>query len=358
MRKSITQIFLSLFLVFVLFIPPGFTETNNTPAIVENAQKSVVNITATKAYQYNYTYKGSFAFMFLFDFFEGKRLNSSQGYYYQTGAGVIIDKNGFILTNAHVVRNVDKIKITLHDRRVFYATLIGKDNKADLALLKINEAPSLYPILLARTDDIKVGQSVIAIGSPYGYRNSVTKGIISGLKREIKLSKYNKMVNLIQTDAALNPGNSGGPLINDKGEMIGINTLGGGQNLNFAISVETIQLLLPQLKNGGRDLELHNRFCQRFGFDVVENIDPKEGQVIEIDYVLEQSEAYKAGLRKKDILLQIKKDYPNDLDNLFEYAENQIAPGEKVQIKIKRNDRTFFTYLRTECLETAGKKYH
>jgi serine protease Do len=314
---------------------------------VQKVQQSVVTIHATKQYSYRYMYKDFFAGMFLHDFTESKREYKYDGQYERTGAGAIIDERGLVLTNAHVVQNVNTIKVILYNKQEYSATFLGKDNKADLALLQIDGAPALTALPFAHADQIKVGESVIAIGSPYGYQHTVTQGIVSGIKREIKLSKHNTMVNLIQTDAALNPGNSGGPLVNNQGHMLGVNTLGRGNNLNFAVSIETVNAVLPELKEGGRDIELHNRFVRRLGFDVAETIDHNGNHQIEIVSVLNESEAYKAGLREKDILYQIKNAYPQDFDHLFEYVENEISSGEKVKLKIKRDDRLFFTYLGT-----------
>jgi S1-C subfamily serine protease len=358
MGKFIKRFLSFYFLLTFVSAAPSFAEVQGIPATAVRAQQSVVTIHVTKHYSYRRTYEDLFAGMFLRDFTEGNREYKYEGKYEKTGSGVIISESGLVLTNAHMVRDVNKIKVVLEDKKEYSGILLGKDNKADLALLQIEGGASLIPLAFARVEEIQVGQEVLAIGSPYGYKHTVTKGIVSGIKREVKLSKYNTMVNLIQTDAALNPGNSGGPLITNDGKMIGLNTLGRGQNLNFAVSIETINTLLPDLKAGGRDVELHNRFVWRFGFDVEEMVDDEGWQSIEIVSVPSDSEAYKVGLREKDILYQIKNIYPKDSDHLFEYVENEISSGEKAKLKIKRDDRIFFTYLGAIRWEIQGKRYH
>jgi S1-C subfamily serine protease len=170
------------------------------------------------------------------------------------GSGVILSDEGYIITNAHVLEGANSFFVELYDRRQFQATLIGRDEISDLAVLKIN-APKLIPATWGNSQDVDVGSIVWAIGSPYGFEQTVTSGIVSGKNREgDPTEKYNKQ-SLIQTDAAVNPGNSGGPLVDAQGRVIGINTSIFGktfQGISFAVPSETAMFVSRQLIQNGR----------------------------------------------------------------------------------------------------------
>ncbi len=156
------------------------------------------------------------------------------------GAGVIIDSRGFILTNQHVVQDVSKIEVTLHDGTQLVGRLIDRDSDTDLALIKVDPKRKLPVVRCGTSSDLMRGEHVIAIGNPYGYHHSVTEGIISALHRDIPVNGVQEYPDLIQTDASINPGNSGGPLLNSDGEMVGINAAVriGAQGIGFAIPVD------------------------------------------------------------------------------------------------------------------------
>lgn len=156
------------------------------------------------------------------------------------GAGVIIDSRGYILTNQHVVQDVAKIEVTLHDGTQLVGRLIDRDEETDLALIKVDSKRKLPVIRCGTSSDLMRGEHVIAIGNPYGYHHSVTEGIVSALHRDIPVNGTQEYPDLIQTDASINPGNSGGPLLNSEGEMIGINAAVriGAQGIGFAIPVD------------------------------------------------------------------------------------------------------------------------
>jgi len=261
---------------------PAFdTEEQQNIAVYKKALPSVVNITSTEV---------------KYDFFYGPVPQQGQG------SGFILNKDGLILTNNHVIGNAQRVEVMLYDKHKYKAEVIGLDKNHDLALLKI-KAPNLVPAVLSESNGLIVGQRVYAIGNPFGLQGTMTRGIISSI-RSIRGPQGNPIEDAIQTDAAVNPGNSGGPLLNSRGEVIGITTLiannGADQSsgIGFAIPVNTAKAVLDDFAKYGR--------VRRPSLDVVtlqvvpdiaEQIGLAADYGILIERVLPGGAAEKAGLK-------------------------------------------------------------
>jgi S1-C subfamily serine protease len=175
-----------------------------------------------------------------------------------TGSGFVWDQDGHIVTNFHVVQNGDRASVTLNDNTTYPATIVGRAPDKDIAVLHIDAPPQkLLPLPLGQSSTLKVGQSVLAIGNPFGLDQTLTTGVVSGLGREIKSVTQRTIFDVIQTDASINPGNSGGPLLDSSGRLIGMNTAiyspsGANAGIGFAVPVDTVNAIVPQLLKYGR----------------------------------------------------------------------------------------------------------
>jgi S1-C subfamily serine protease len=262
--------------------PTYDTEEQQNIAVYKKALPSVVNITSTAV---------------AFDFFYGSVPQQGQG------SGFILDKQGHILTNNHVIDNAQRVEVTLFDKHKYKATVVGVDKAHDLALLLINNAPNLQPATLSESANLTVGQRVYAIGNPFGLSGTMTRGIISAI-RSIRGPNNNPIEDAIQTDAAVNPGNSGGPLLNSRGEVIGITTLiannGADQSsgIGFAIPVNTAKAVIADFAKYGRvrrpSLDIATL---AIGPDIAEQIGLAADYGLLIERVLPGGAAEKAGLR-------------------------------------------------------------
>jgi S1-C subfamily serine protease len=261
--------------------PAYDTEEQQNIAVYKKALPSVVNITSTAV---------------AFDFFYGPVPQQGQG------SGFILDKQGHILTNNHVIDNAQRVEVTLFDKHKYKATVVGVDKGHDLALLLIANAPNLQPATLAESQSLTVGQRVYAIGNPFGLQGTMTRGIISAI-RSIHGPNNNPIEDAIQTDAAVNPGNSGGPLLNSRGEVIGITTLiannGADQSsgIGFAIPVNTAKAVIADFAKYGRvrrpTLDIATL---AIGPDIAEQIGLAADYGLLIERVLPGGAAEKAGL--------------------------------------------------------------
>ena len=255
------------------------------------------------------------------------------------GSGFIIDRDGYIVTNNHVVENADAIRVKLSDGKEFDAKVVGRDSKTDLALIKIDGASGLHPIAMGNSDELKVGNWVLAIGSPFGLEQTVTAGIVSAKGRIIGSGPYD---NFIQTDASINPGNSGGPLINMRGEVIGINTaiMASGQGIGFAIPTNMAKEVLMQLKDKGKVTrawlgvgiqDVTDPLAQSFGL--------KEKKGALVSQVFKNSPAEQAGIAQGDVILEFNGKEISDPQDLSPMVA-AMPVGKTVTLKLFRNGNT------------------
>jgi serine protease Do len=257
------------------------------------------------------------------------------------GSGVIVDKNGYILTNYHVIKDADEINIKLSDKREFKGKVIGTDQKTDIAVIKIN-SNHLPVIKWGDSDKLKVGETVIAIGNPYGLNQTVTSGIVSATGRaDVGIADYE---DFIQTDAAINPGNSGGALVNIRGELIGINTAifstsGGYQGIGFAIPSNMAKAVMENLIKRGKVIRgWLGVTIQPVTPELAKQFNLKEEKGVLIGDVVEDSPAEKAGLQRGDVIVEYEgkeADEPASLRNMVATT----PPNKEVTIKILRDGK-------------------
>jgi serine protease Do len=270
------------------------------------------------------------------------------------GSGFVIDKDGYVLTNRHVVDGADEIRVSLPNRRTYDARLIGKDARTDVALIKIDTRDPLTVLPLGDSDQADVGEWVMAIGSPFEMRGTVTVGVISYKGRPMRLQEATS-IEMIQTDAAINPGNSGGPLLNTRGQVIGINTLiltrGSAQSagVGFAVPINAARTILPQLREKGSVTrgwmgvsvgDLNDDLATSYGL--------KDAKGAVVSDVTSGSPAEKAGLKPEDVILGVDDKPLNDSSDLVEYVSGR-APGSSVRLRVWRakQEKTFTATLGT-----------
>jgi S1-C subfamily serine protease len=306
--------------------PPGDDElldsySKSVTRAVEMVGPAVVNIRAQKASRQN------------------QRGGESGG----SGSGFVIAPDGFILTNSHVVHGADKLEVTLADGQVHRAGLVGEDPETDLAVLRIN-ASQLAHARLGNSKSIRVGQIAVAIGSPFGFQQTVTAGVVSALGRSMRSQSGRLIDNVIQTDAALNPGNSGGPLVNSRGEVIGVNTMVilPAQGLCFAIAINTAKYIVAWLiKEGrirrswigviGQNVPIHRRVVvfHRLAADhgvLVSGTEPG-------------SPARRAGLREGDVVVAFGGEPVSGIDELHRHLVAKVIGIPSVITVIRHTEK-------------------
>lgn len=261
---------------------------------------------------------------------------------YGSGSGVIVDKDGYILTNNHVVENADTIKVTLSDGREFTAKVVGRDPKTDIAVIKI-DAKNLPAITLADSDKTEVGDVCLAIGNPFGIGETVTKGIVSATGRG-NIGVGTDYEDFIQTDAAINPGNSGGALVDAEGRLIGINTAilshsGGNQGIGFAVPVNMAREVMQSLIATGKVVRGYMGVSiQNMNLDLAKKFDLPNDRGALVADVVPKGPADKAGFQSGDVILEFNHKPVTDSRHLrLQVAET--APGTSVPVQIMRDGK-------------------
>jgi len=259
------------------------------------------------------------------------------------GSGFIIDKEGYIVTNSHVVAGAQKIEVILHDNTKLKARLVGRDENSDIALIQIQSPPDLVPALLSDSDNVEPGQLAFALGAPFGLDSTFTVGTVSAKHRFIDNSRYSR----IQTDASINPGNSGGPLLNIYGEVVGVNQSiispggqGGSVGIGFAIPINEVKSVIEQLKKEKRVIGKPalgiSVGIPSASYREYLRVGPETGLVVR--FVVPGSAAEEAGVRENDFITKVNGKEISSPEGLVSEV-NRIAVGGKMTIEIIRDGK-------------------
>jgi len=271
-----------------------------------------------------------------------------------TGSGFVIDKQGHILTNYHVVEEVDSVQVTLFDGNTHDGQIIGSDASNDVAIVKV-EAPAanLFPVALGDSSRLQVGQKILALGNPFGLERTLTSGIISSLDRSLRAKNGRMIKGIIQTDAAINPGNSGGPLLNTRGQVIGMNTaiisqVGQSAGISFAVPINAIARIIKPLIEHGRvvraDLGITRVFTTNEGLVVLGLVEDGPAERAGIQPIQMELVRYRGAVIRRldpdsaDILVAINGKAVRNVDELLTEVESH-APGDVVQVAVLRGGR-------------------
>jgi serine protease Do len=319
MRTWIISLWLCATSWFVLPCPPTAqaSEARETPLVraVRRAQAAVVNIHSERtARDRDPSFEGT----------PGRKVNGM-------GTGIVIDERGYIVTNQHVIAGVDSLRVTLHDGSTYTAEVISWDGKHDLAIIKIEASRPLLVIPLGTSSDLKLGESVIAVGNAFGYEHTVTAGIISSLSRDVEVNEHQSYKNLLQTDASINPGNSGGPLLNLDGEVVGINVAirAGAQRIGFALPIDDARRYIARLMN---IRDLNNTYHGLIAHDVK----TPEHRKLVVDAAEPNSPAAAAGFQPGDVVTQVGAVVVHDQVDL-ERAFLGYSPKAPIDVVVERS---------------------
>jgi Do/DeqQ family serine protease len=324
--------------------------------IVQRVQPAVVNVYAAKMVQNRNPLLDDPIFR---RFFGGGGPQPEQ-MQRSLGSGVMVDPSGLVVTNNHVIEGADQVKVSLSDKREFEAEIVLKDSRTDLAILRIKDTKEKFPMLdFANSDELLVGDVVLAIGNPFGVGQTVTHGIISALARtQVGITDYQFF---IQTDAAINPGNSGGALVDMTGKLVGINTAifsrsGGSQGIGFAIPANMVRVVVASAKSGGKAVKrpwLGARL-QTVTPEIAETLGLKLPNGALVANITPGSPAARAGLKLSDLIVAIDGQGIDDL-NAFDYRFATRPLGGTAQLDIQRNGKPVKLTVPLETAPDTGR---
>jgi Do/DeqQ family serine protease len=324
--------------------------------IVQRVQPAVVNVYAAKTVQNRNPLLDDPIFR---RFFGGQGMQPEQ-MQRSLGSGVMVDASGLVVTNNHVIEGADQVKISLADKREFEAEIVLKDSRTDLAVLRIKDSKEKFPTLdFSNSDDLLVGDVVLAIGNPFGVGQTVTHGIISALARtQVGITDYQFF---IQTDAAINPGNSGGALVDMTGKLVGVNTAifsrsGGSQGIGFAIPANMVRVVVASAKSGGKAVKrpwLGARL-QNITPEIAETLGLKTPSGALVVNVTPNSPAAKAGLKVSDLVTAIDGQAIED-PNAFEYRFATRPLGGTAQLDAQRGGKPVKLTVALEAAPDTGR---
>ena len=324
--------------------------------VAENTINSVVSIKSFETPKQQQYYQGMDPFEFFFGpgfgFGNGQRGRQQQSPQQKSepqakgsGSGVIISDDGYIVTNNHVIDGAEKLEVTLNDNSKYNATVVGTDPNTDIALIKINGAKHLHPITFGNSDNVKVGEWAVAVGNPFGFNSTVTAGIISAKGRGLAESSNMGIKSFIQHDAAVNPGNSGGALVNVAGELIGINTMiysttGNYSGCSFAVPSNTVKKVVTDLKQYGtvQRAVLGIQYKELDADIAKEHSITATNEGIYVAKVNDRSAAMEAGLEEGDVIVKMNGASVKNSGEMQEQM-NKLRPGDKAEVSYYRNNK-------------------
>lgn len=333
------------------FVLPNFGSKNFIAKVVEQVQPAVVEINVTKTVQPQ-ALNASDLPLYQWFFGENPAPESQEKVARRSGSGFVINPDGHIITNAHVVKNADRVTVSFVDGRTLEGKVLGLDSITDIAVVKI-QGTNLPSVKLGSSDQIQLGEWAIAIGNPLGFQRTVSVGIISGVNRSAKhLSISERHIGIIQTDAAINPGNSGGLLLDAEGKVIGVNTafIPDAQNLGFAIPINTALKIARELISKGKAEHPY------LGIEVKSNNNRNifgiREQGVTIIHVVPGSLSQKAGLQVKDTIKKINNQPVNTADEVLHLIESSSV-GSHLHLQLQRKGRTLQSTVKLDSLPTS-----
>ena len=358
---------LAVLLLSAAFASPTLAQDRRVPTspsdiklsyapIVQRVQPAVVNVYAAKIVQNHNPFLDDPIFRRFFGLPGGQQEQMQRS----LGSGVMVDSSGLVVTNVHVIEGADQVKVSLSDKREFEAEIMLKDSRSDLAVLRLKDSHEKFPTLeLANSDELMVGDVVIAIGNPFGVGQTVTHGIISALARtQVGITDYQFF---IQTDAAINPGNSGGALVDMTGRLVGINTAiysrsGGSQGIGFAIPANMVRVVVASAKSGGKAVKrpwLGARL-QAVTPEIAESLGLKTPSGALVASIVPNSPAARAGLKSSDLITAIDGQAIEDA-NAFDYRFATHPLGGTSQIDVQRGGKAVRLTVPLETAPDTGR---